>query len=467
MNNNSRPRLAVAIPAFVAASLFTGLAYSHAINGAIYTSTANHSQVNANLYEAKEDVYLNGGPSNSQCNGGHLDDGEYYFQVTDPSGKTLLHKLNGANGDGIEKRRMRVTGGVISHNLTGGARPTGGISACGSLSIRLFPFGDTPNNGGVYKAWITRVEDYVSGCEKTVSQACGHFGFVPGHTKTDNFKVRHRNPTPTGDLEAIKFYDANANGQYDDGTDVLLEGWPMTLTSVKQSLESEKSTDAVGVAAFSGLLPDNDYRVQEGTPNEANWVHSATIYTGHDGSPLNPTGPLTVTADQTTTVLFGNYCRVPAASGGHTLGFWSNRNGFTQLMDDGGLASEFALLSSYNLRDGNGNHFDPHPDDYDGYRDWLLGGNATYMGYMLSVQMAAMILNIEANFVNAGAFYAPAGKTVALIITEANASLANPFEDAEIRAYRETRKSWLDALNNGAEVQVPSPTPDACPYTFN
>lgn len=468
MNSIPRLRPATLATVLIAASLSSGPAFAHAINGAIYTSTFNHSVVNGNLYEAKEDVYLNGGPNNSQCNGGKLDDDTYYFQVTDPSGKSLLH--NG--GDGVAKRKFTVSGGVISsYDYVGpGQRPLGLDSACGSKAIRLAPFQNTPNNGGVYKVWITRVGDYVggsNGCASKVSQACGHFGFVPGHTKTDNFKVRVRNPQPTGDLEAIKFYDVNANGQYDDGTDLLLEGWPMTLTSVKQGVNSSKSTDTDGVAEFYGLLPDNDYFVQEGTPVESNWVHSATIYSGYAGGPKSPAGPLTVVADQTTTVLFGNYCRVPAASGGHTLGFWSNPNGLAQLMDGDTLAPEFALLASYNLRDGDGQHFDPDPADYDGFRDWLLGGNSVYMGYMLSVQMAAMILNVEAGFVHPAAFYPVAGKTVAEILDEADASLASAEEDATMRAYRTVRKDWLDELNNGAQVQVPSPTPDVCSYTFD
>src|SRR5215216_5723801 len=59
------------------------------LNGAIWTSLADGSSVNANIYDAKEDVYLNGGPQNCG-NGNGLPDGDYYFQVTDPSGDELL-----------------------------------------------------------------------------------------------------------------------------------------------------------------------------------------------------------------------------------------------------------------------------------------------------------------------------------------------------------------------------------------
>ena len=63
-----------------------GAVRAEAINGAIYTSTGDHSAVNANQYPSKASVYLNGGPSNfPQCTGGVLDNGIYHFQVTDPA----------------------------------------------------------------------------------------------------------------------------------------------------------------------------------------------------------------------------------------------------------------------------------------------------------------------------------------------------------------------------------------------
>jgi hypothetical protein len=47
--------------------------------------------VNLNIYDAKEDVYLNGGPGiNAPDDAAGLPAGTYSFQVTDPSGKTLL-----------------------------------------------------------------------------------------------------------------------------------------------------------------------------------------------------------------------------------------------------------------------------------------------------------------------------------------------------------------------------------------
>src|SRR5436305_15167380 len=59
------------------------------VTGAIYTSTGSGTTVNGNLYDAKTSVYLNGGPQNKN-DPGLGPDGEYYYQVTDPSGAVLL-----------------------------------------------------------------------------------------------------------------------------------------------------------------------------------------------------------------------------------------------------------------------------------------------------------------------------------------------------------------------------------------
>lgn len=61
------------------------------VSGAIYTSLKDGELVNGNNYDSKADVYLNGGPPPSApCSASGLPDGEYYFQVTDPSGAVLL-----------------------------------------------------------------------------------------------------------------------------------------------------------------------------------------------------------------------------------------------------------------------------------------------------------------------------------------------------------------------------------------
>lgn len=461
MNFKSLPRLA-AISALLFSGVFAGSASAEAINGAIFTSNFDGSIVNANHYPAKTDVYLNGGPSNAGCKGGDLDDGDYYFQVTDPSGATLL------SSDSIWNRAFRVTDGKVSGTLGVAPHPSVGPNApCGSVAIKLWPFNDTPNGGGVYKVWITRIADFTAACNNDPAYDCGKAGFVPGNTKTDTFKAGtgdQEQQELLGAVRAFKFYDHNANGRFDNnrdavqdpGEDWLLDGWMMTLQSLEQAVDSTALTSN-GSVIWDGLTPGIDYTVEEGMPLQTNWVHSATIYVGHDGTPVNPAGPLTVEPDETTSVLFGNYCTIP--SNGRTLGFWSNKNGQSLIGND-----DIAVLIALNLRNADGSHFDPATKT--GYRTWLLNGNAVNMAYMLSVQLSAMRLNVLNFFVNGEGYYVPAGMTVNQLIATADAALASDGEtfadDPANRADQERLKNWLDELNNGAGLLSPT----ACAYTF-
>jgi hypothetical protein len=160
-------------------AVFNAVAVAQPLSGAIFTTDANSTFVNGNVYDFKEDVYLNGGPRpNAPCTAAGLPDGDYYFQVTDPSGSQLLSL------DGIGDRRVTVAGGLI----IGYSGPHGiGMGKCSAyngnnITVQLAPFSQTPNPGGEYKVWITRVSDYDPYLK-------GSFGFIPSKTKTDNFKV--------------------------------------------------------------------------------------------------------------------------------------------------------------------------------------------------------------------------------------------------------------------------------------
>lgn len=172
-------------------------------SGAIFTTTANGSRVNANLYSSKCEVYLDGGPGpNAPANAAGLPDGEYYFQVTDSSSKTLL------STDVVTNRKFLVAGGVIvAYTGFGGpVHPLGydqDHSELGAITIRIAhgacpaDFLDSPDGGGVYKIWATKVTDFVGDPTK-VDNDCGNgcfHGFVPSKSKTDNFKAQVGQPT--------------------------------------------------------------------------------------------------------------------------------------------------------------------------------------------------------------------------------------------------------------------------------
>jgi hypothetical protein len=173
------------------------------VSGAIFTTLGDGTSVNANIYESKCAVYLDGGPGpNAPAGAAGLSAGDYYFQVTDPSGKNLL------STDPVSNRRFTVSNGVISAYVGyGGPVHPSGIDRdhpeLGATTIRLAnatcpdDYLDSPNNGGTYKVWATPVADFV-GDPSQVDNDCGngcYHGFIPSKSKTDNFKAKTGTPT--------------------------------------------------------------------------------------------------------------------------------------------------------------------------------------------------------------------------------------------------------------------------------
>jgi hypothetical protein len=208
----------------------TSSAYAGPLPGAIFTTLIDGSAVNHNIYGAKEDVYLDGGPGpNAPSTAAGLPEGDYYFQVTDPSGKVLL------SVDPIASRKVHVNAaGVIDYvypapTLTKykgkwyGTHATGidqDHSELGARTVQLMPFADTPNPGGEYKVWMTPVVYYTPGQ--------GKFGFLPAWSKTDNYKAKGKPFVPPM-LIVRNFRDSNANGIWNLGEEELF-GWPVDVT---------------------------------------------------------------------------------------------------------------------------------------------------------------------------------------------------------------------------------------------
>ena len=102
---HAHPRVRLRAAAFLLSAVLAPSAFAAAISGAIFTSDTD-GNVNVNQYENKADVYLNGGPTNDNCDAAAIPDGTYVFQVTNPSGSVLL------SSDTIEHRQFTVVGGV-------------------------------------------------------------------------------------------------------------------------------------------------------------------------------------------------------------------------------------------------------------------------------------------------------------------------------------------------------------------
>ena len=171
--------IVVPLAFLLAVTLSTSSVSAQGLKGAIYTTTMDGTAVNKNIYGSSSDVYLNGGPQNLNSSG--LPDGTYYFQVTDPSGKTLL------STDNAVCRQLIVAGGRVA----GAAGPCPHLNgtfnpANGSTPVQMAPFSSTPNAGGEYKAWLIAktAKTSISGSDPKVIK------FINPDSKTDNFKTQ-------------------------------------------------------------------------------------------------------------------------------------------------------------------------------------------------------------------------------------------------------------------------------------
>ncbi len=254
------------------------------LSGAIFTTTVDGAIVNENVhYLAKEDVYLDGGPGpNAPAKAAGLPEGDYYFQVTDPSGKDLL------STDHISCRKIHVNDhGVIDFVYSGTSyvKSKGSLvtepcqhaqgvdldhSELGAITVQLFPYDDTPNRGGVYKVWITPVDRYIGDPDYVptkLSEVNGehyepgnYHGFDPRWSKTDNYKVKRQGPPcESSSFTVKKFHDANLNGVMDAG-ETEVTGWAVDIT------DPTGVTNTVYTPATVLTNEPGDYIAVEDTP---------------------------------------------------------------------------------------------------------------------------------------------------------------------------------------------------------
>ncbi|MGE5283147.1 MAG: hypothetical protein ACM3N0_12675 [Chloroflexota bacterium] len=398
------------------------------ISGAIFTTDEACEGTDLNIYSSKDAVYLDGGPAKEGAAG--LPDGSYYVQVTEPDG-TLLGTSVGTENE----TPVHVTGGEFDscYQLSAILHKA---SDAGSPPFPIDGYDTTSNEGGEYKVWVSPNGE-----------------FPNDETKTDNFKVKEgeggkEEEPPQATLTVRKFYDANANG-VNDG-DIEIKGWEF---NVHDGIDWNRFTP------HSMVLDPDEYVVTEFDPVQSNWFHTTE-------------NPVYVTLEDgdNKTVEFGNVC--VGAGGGLTLGFWSNKNGkrIFEAKDKG--KGSLALLSGLNLRDEEGNNFDPA--SYTEFREWLLAATAKNMAYMLSAQLAAMELNVANGKVDGSSLiYAPGTEsanalgfaTVNAVMAEANTELGlhgTAFSGDAWREYQEALKNALDNANNNLTFVQEEP----CEFTF-
>jgi len=142
--------------------------------------------VNCNIYDGKDFVWLNGGPSTA-----YVGDGTYFFAVLDPGGQADPNDGAAKNlsddFDAYTNRTFSVSGGTVSYS---------GSHDFDSNKIRLMPYADTLNPGGVYIMAICSLAD--------------SYPVNPSDCKYDAFKVQQAELQHGLPLTVTK----DANGAY-------------------------------------------------------------------------------------------------------------------------------------------------------------------------------------------------------------------------------------------------------------
>jgi len=204
-----------------------------AAGGASYTTFNAHvdgagkdvcknTEINCNIYGKKEYVWLNGGPLAAI-----MPDGYYFFAVLVPGGQPDPNDGGAKNlsddFDDYLNRTFSVFEGELSyfgdHDLDSGQNGNGHQPDGEPPYIRLYPYADTTNNGGVYTLAI---------CSLGNDELNLSYPVDPKDCKYDAFKVKEGRLTYSFYLQGMKFHDLYADGN-NDIDDPGLSGWTIII----------------------------------------------------------------------------------------------------------------------------------------------------------------------------------------------------------------------------------------------
>ncbi len=437
------------------------------IDGTGHCSNGNPN-VNCNIYDGKQYVWMNGGPLASS-----LGDGTYFFAVLSPSGQN--NEVNdGITADPDKGTPHNLSDDVDAYTNRSFTIAAGVVTALGNHQqdgnkIRLFDYSNTLNPGGVYIMAVCKIQD---------AAHSNLYPVDPSSCKYDAFKVLAGTVCttdcgPTGLLTIDKFYDSNGDG-IRQNTEPLIIGWQVFDNFVEQHTPFSDPN-----------APAGDHVISEGIPTApSSWFISHKDIGGANllSAPVNlgtaTATDLTVTASVSAilpaAVLFGDYC--VRGSGGLTLGFWSNPNGKlvlgahdpawrTSLNDATNNGKLYIASASKNGTIAVSQYLVPtgaFSTAFSSFSSWLTGGQASTNGsalYMLSVQYAAMELNIAYEGTDPNAFYPPANETIGALMAQVKAELNAPTT----RTVETGFITLLNGLNNGGSVIA---APGVCAVTF-
>jgi hypothetical protein len=312
-----------------------------AVSGAGYTTVntavdgGNHCKngnpaVNCNIYDGKEFVWLNGGPAAN----GLGPDGQYFFAVLAPGGQPDPNDGGAKNlsddFDAYTNRTFTVSGGEVS--------AYGGTHSFDSPLIRLFPYADTTNPGGVYIMAIC-------------SLGTG-YPVAPRSCKYDAFKVQKGVGKVQSVLSGRKYLDGNQNGKLDAG-EPGLKDWTITIAgsdgtsaTVKTDANGDWSYTTAAHAPASGAVTYTVKEVQQaGFTQTGNTVDQSTAAGGATVALAAFTYTVTVPNDAVSAVeglYFGNFKEKPPQCPPPTFGTNAQGIPFMQIVvqdADTGLAA--------------------------------------------------------------------------------------------------------------------------------
>ena len=257
--------------------LFCSLPTLAQVPGAVTTTT--ESGATRTTFDAKSDVFFTAGPTATPCAATQfVNDGQYYFQVTDLSGTSLL------SSDPVSERLITVhSGGLATYNGLTHETGSGEISEdapegeeseaapvhgpCGALSVGLAPFRDAGSREASYLLWLTPIARF-SGDATQIDPVCGDgcfHGFRPEFSLTSAFRVEDKRFCEDSHcVSGVKFEDRNGNGVRDSG-EPGLPGIEIRADA-ESGARLRGLTGADGAFEICGLSHGGEFRVTEAVP---------------------------------------------------------------------------------------------------------------------------------------------------------------------------------------------------------
>ena len=327
--------------------------------------------------------------------------------------------------------------------------------------------GDATNQGGVAPNILTSFDleqleytDCVSQVRLTENTPNKPTGSGPDYFDLDAISgTEEKECVVEGSLIHVeKFYDADLNGIQDNDLELEpnIEGWLVEVTPFFNG-EIIGTSSTFLTTAWIEVSSGTYVVAEEQVDNWAPTNHIPTVIDAFfsDGAiVVSSSTTVTVSPGEEVIVEFGNVCL--ADGGAHSKGFWGNKNGKSLFENGDDGVANLALINGLPLANQTGTITDiPNLVNYLAYKQWSKDAHATNMAYMLSAQLAAMVLNLH-NLPVEGTdiVWSPELGFITIddLIAQATAALAadgyTPDGDEPNRTDQENLKDALDDANN-------------------